>query len=87
MKKHKSLLDLKEDMCLCQDIITTNPKYSEWTQLFENEMLLTALIDRVTFRSFVLNVNCSAAHKGIADTSYIDILPNSRISFMYTGSN
>ena len=28
----------------------------------------------------------NTAGEGIADTSYIDILPNSRISFMYTGS-
>ena len=33
------------------------------TQLFENEMLLAALIDRVTFRSFVLNMNCSSSYR------------------------
>lgn len=32
-------------------IISTNLEFSEWTQLFENEMMLAALIDRVTFRS------------------------------------
>ena len=43
-------------------IISTNLEFSQWTQLFENEMLLAALIDRVTFRSFVLNMNCSSSY-------------------------
>ena len=44
-------------------IITTNLEFSEWTQLFDNEMMLAALIDRVTFRSFVLNMNCSSSYR------------------------
>ena len=44
-------------------IISTNLEFSEWTQLFENEMMLAALIDRVTFRSFVLNMNCSSSYR------------------------
>ena len=44
-------------------IISTNLEFSQWTQLFENEMLLAALIDRVTFRSFVLNMNCSSSYR------------------------
>lgn len=43
-------------------IISTNLEFSEWTQLFENEMILAVLIDRVTFRSFVLNMNCSSSY-------------------------
>jgi len=38
-------------------IITTNLAFSDWTQLFENEMLLSALIDRVTFHSHILDMN------------------------------
>lgn len=44
-------------------IISTNLEFSEWTQLFENEMMLSALIDRVTYRSFVLNMNCSKSYR------------------------
>ena len=44
-------------------IISTNLEFSEWTQFFENEMMLAALIDRVTFRSFVLNMNCSSSYR------------------------
>lgn len=44
-------------------IITTNLAFSEWTQLFENEMMLNALIDRVTFRSHVLNMNCESSFR------------------------
>ena len=44
-------------------IITTNLEFSEWTQLFDNEMMLAALIDRVTFRSFVLNMNFSSSYR------------------------
>jgi hypothetical protein len=43
--------------------IYTNLEFSEWTQLFENEMMLAALIDRVTFRSFVLNMNCNSSYR------------------------
>lgn len=43
-------------------IISTNLDFSELNQLFENEMMLAALIDRVTFRSFVLNMNCNSSY-------------------------
>ncbi|WP_202947851.1 ATP-binding protein [Desulfosporosinus acidiphilus] len=33
-------------------IITTNLEFSSWTDLFENEIMVAALIDRVTFRSY-----------------------------------
>ena len=49
--------------CKTLIIISTNLEFSQWTQLFENEMLLAALIDRVTFRSFVLNMNCSSSYR------------------------
>jgi len=38
-------------------IITTNLDFSDWTQIFENQMMLSALIDRVTFHSHILNMN------------------------------
>ena len=38
-------------------IVTTNLEFSEWTELFENEKLIAAMIDRLTFRSHILNMN------------------------------
>ena len=38
-------------------IITTNLPFSEWTQLFENAALVPALVDRLTFRSHILDMN------------------------------
>ncbi len=38
-------------------IVSTNLRFSEWTAMFENQTMVTALIDRLTFRSHVLNMN------------------------------
>ena len=38
-------------------IITTNLSFSEWTNLFENATLVSALVDRLTFKSYVINMN------------------------------
>ncbi len=38
-------------------ITSTNLEFSKWPELFANEMLLTAMIDRLTFKSHVLNMN------------------------------
>ena len=38
-------------------IVSTNLRFSEWTSMFEPHTMLTALIDRLTFRSHVLNMN------------------------------
>lgn len=38
-------------------IVSTNLRFSEWTSIFENHTMVTALIDRLTFRSHVLNMN------------------------------
>jgi len=38
-------------------IVSTNLRFSEWTGMFENQTMVTALIDRLTFRSHVLNMN------------------------------
>ena len=44
-------------------IITTNLEFSRWMELFENELLIAALIDRITFRSHVLNMNVNASYR------------------------
>lgn len=38
-------------------IVSTNLSFSEWTSMFENTTMVTALIDRLTFKSHVLNMN------------------------------
>lgn len=38
-------------------IVTTNLAFSEWTNLFENTAMVAALVDRLTFRSYVLDMN------------------------------
>ena len=38
-------------------IVTTNLLFSKWTELFENTTMVAALIDRLTFRSHVLDMN------------------------------
>jgi DNA replication protein DnaC len=44
-------------------IITTNLEFSRWTELFENELLIAALIDRITFRSHILNMNVKESYQ------------------------
>lgn len=38
-------------------IVTTNLPFPKWTDLFENTVMVAALIDRLTFRSHVLDMN------------------------------
>lgn len=38
-------------------IVTTNLPFSKWTDLFENTTMVAALIDRLTFRSHVMDMN------------------------------
>jgi len=38
-------------------IVTTNLEFSRWTELFENTTMVAAMIDRLTFRSHVLDMN------------------------------
>ena len=38
-------------------IVTTNLSFSHWTELFENTTMVAALIDRLTFRSHILDMN------------------------------
>ncbi len=44
-------------------IITTNLEFSKWTELFENATMVSALVDRITFRSYVLNMNGESYRK------------------------
>lgn len=38
-------------------IVTTNLEFSRWTDLFENTTMVAAMIDRLTFRSSILDMN------------------------------
>jgi len=38
-------------------IVTTNLAFSEWTTLFENSAMVAALVDRLTFKSYILDMN------------------------------
>jgi DNA replication protein DnaC len=44
-------------------ILTTTLEFSSWTDLFENEIMVAALIDRVTFRSHILNMNVKDSYR------------------------
>jgi DNA replication protein DnaC len=44
-------------------ILTTNLEFSNWTELFENEIMVAALIDRITFRSHILNMNVKESYR------------------------
>jgi DNA replication protein DnaC len=44
-------------------IVTTNLKFSDWITMFENTTMVTALIDRLTFRSHVLNMNSERPYR------------------------
>lgn len=44
-------------------IITTNLEFSKWTDLFDNPTMVSALVDRITFRSHVLNMNGDSYRK------------------------
>jgi len=38
-------------------IVTTNLPFSKWTELFDNSMMVVAMIDRLTYRSHVVDMN------------------------------
>jgi len=44
-------------------IISTNLKFSDWTSMFESTTMVTALVDRLTFRSHVLNMNSERPYR------------------------
>lgn len=41
----------------CSTIVSTNLPFSRWTELFEHSTMIAALVDRLTFRSHVLDMN------------------------------
>jgi len=41
-------------------IVTTNLEFSRWTEMFENETMVAALVDRLTFKSHLLDMNGSS---------------------------
>lgn len=49
-------------------IITTNLEFSRWTELFDNATMVAALVDRITFRSHVLNMNGESYRKDSTTT-------------------
>ena len=38
-------------------MIKTNLPFSKWTELFENDTMVNALVDRLTFHSHILDMN------------------------------
>jgi len=38
-------------------IVSTNLNFSQWTELFENTTMIAAMVDRLTFKSHVLDMN------------------------------
>ena len=38
-------------------IVTTNLPFSEWVDLFENTAMVAAMVDRLTFHSYILDMN------------------------------
>lgn len=44
-------------------IVSTNLKFSDWTTMFENTTMVSALVGRLTFKSHVLNMNSSNPYR------------------------
>lgn len=61
-------------------IVSTNLRFSEWTTMFENQTMVTALIDRLTFRSHVLNMNSDnpyrAEHAAVTTSLEMEVAEN-----------
>ena len=49
-------------------ILSTNLEFSRWTELFENEIMVAALIDRITFRSHILDMNVIDSYRLLQTT-------------------
>lgn len=43
--------------------MSTNLAFSEWLTMFENQTMVAAMIDRLTYRSFVLNMDSSSPYR------------------------
>ena len=44
-------------------IVSTNLAFSNWMTMFENQTMVTAMIDRLTYRSYVLNMNSEKPYR------------------------
>lgn len=58
-------------------IVTTNLPFSKWTELFENSTLVSALVDRLTYRSHVLDMSGPSYRLRVSQAELInDIKPD-----------
>ena len=55
--KYESELLFKVISDRSERIVTTNLPFSRWTELFENSTMVSALVDRLTYRSHVLDMS------------------------------
>lgn len=53
-------------------IITTNLPFSEWVKLFDDKPLTAALLDRITHKAIVLNMN-GMNFRNLTKTEYLNI--------------
>ena len=44
-------------------IITTNLTFDKWIELFKDEMLTSALIDRLAYKAYILNLSTEVSHR------------------------
>ena len=44
-------------------VVSSNLAFSDWWIMFENQTMVAAMIDRLTYRSFVLNMNSSKPYR------------------------
>lgn len=59
-------------------IVSTNLAFSEWTTMFENQTMVAAMIDRLTYRSYVLNMNSSKPYRAEFAAKYEEPRPRKR---------
>lgn len=45
--------------------VTVNLAFSDWLTMFENQTMVAAMIDRLTYRSFVLNMNSDRPYRAV----------------------
>lgn len=60
MKLEKQIANY--DLLIIDDV-STNLPLSEWLTIFENQTMVAAMIDRLTYRSFVLNMNSGSPYR------------------------
>lgn len=52
-------------------IVTTNLPFARWTELFENTTMVSALVDRLTYKSAVLDMN-GPSYRLLSSQSKVD---------------